>query len=421
MEKVLGIIAEYNPFHNGHLYHINKSKELVNPDYTVCIISGNFVQRGNVSIVDKWSKAEMALHAGANIVVELPTIYSISSAENFAEGCIKLLDSLKLDTVFSFGSECGDISVLEKFSDILYKEPPEYKSLLNHELQTGISYPKARENALLMYVNDIRKYANTLSASNNILGIEYLKAIKKLKSNILPITIKRNAVDHNSSETVDSFSSSTHIRELLCENKNISKLVPDFSYDILARQINSGKSVLDIVAFEREILYALRRMTLNEIRNLPDVTEGLANSILAAINSCNSYYQLIEKIKSKSYTMSRLHRILIYALLGITKEDMENSRKAKPYLRVLALDDKGKELLSKLSKSNPKLPVITSVKDFYKNSNNRVLNNMLNLDILATDIYTLEYLNDSQSNLDYTQKIVTLPKPEDYIKEDYIK
>ncbi len=315
MEKVLGIIAEYNPFHNGHLYHINKSKELVNPDYTVCVISGNFVQRGNVSIVDKWSKAEMALHAGANLVVELPTIYSISSAENFAEGCIKLLDSLKLDTVLSFGSECGDISVLEKFSDILYKEPPEYKSLLNHELQTGISYPKARENALLMYVNDIRKYANTLSASNNILGIEYLKAIKKLKSNILPITIKRNAVDHDSSETVDSFASSTHIRELLCENKNISKLVPDFSYDILARQINSGKSVLDIVAFEREILYALRRMTLNEIRNLPDVTEGLANSILAAINSCNSYYQLIEKIKSKSYTMSRLHRILIYALL----------------------------------------------------------------------------------------------------------
>ncbi len=416
MEKVLGIIAEYNPFHNGHLYHINQSKELVHPDYTVCIISGNFVQRGNVSIIDKWSKAEMAINAGANLVIELPTIYSISSAENFSEGCIKILDSFKLNTVLSFGSECGDINILERFADILYREPPEYKSLLNHEIQTGISYPKARENALLMYVNDIRKYANTLSCPNNILGIEYMKAIKKFKSNILPITFKRYGVTHNSNDIVDSFTSASHIRELLCENKNISKLVPDYTYEILARQINSGKSVLDIAAFEREILYALRRMTLNEIRNLPDVTEGLANSILSAVSSCNSYDELIEKIKCKSYTLTRIQRILLYALLGITKQDMDESRKVKPYVRVLGIDDKGKELLSELSRSNPKLQVITSVKDFYKNSNNRILSRMLNLDILATNIYTLEYLNDSQANLDYTQKIVTSQTKKDYLK-----
>lgn len=416
MEKVLGIIAEYNPFHNGHLYHINQSKELVHPDYTVCIISGNFVQRGNVSIIDKWSKAEMAINAGVNLVIELPTIYSISSAENFSEGCIKILDSFKLNTVLSFGSECGDINILERFADILYREPPEYKSLLNHEIQTGISYPKARENALLMYVNDIRKYANTLSCPNNILGIEYMKAIKKFKSNILPITFKRYGVTHNSNDIVDSFTSASHIRELLCENKNISKLVPDYTYEILARQINSGKSVLDIAAFEREILYALRRMTLNEIRNLPDVTEGLANSILSAVSSCNSYDELIEKIKCKSYTLTRIQRILLYALLGITKQDMDESRKVKPYVRVLGIDDKGKELLSELSRSNPKLQVITSVKDFYKNSNNRILSRMLNLDILATNIYTLEYLNDSQANLDYTQKIVTSQTKKDYLK-----
>ncbi len=416
MGKVLGIIAEYNPFHNGHLYHIEQSKELVNPDYTVCIISGNFVQRGNVSIIDKWSKAEMALHAGANLVIELPTIYSTSSAENFAEGCVKILDSFKLDTVLSFGSECGDINTLNKFAEILSKEPQEYKSLLNHELQTGISYPKARENALLMYVNDIRKYASTLSSPNNILGIEYLKAIKKLKSNILPLTVKRNAVDHDSEEIIENYASSTHIRELLCENKNITKLVPKFTYDILARQINSGKSVLDIAAFEREILYALRKMTLNQISNLPDVTFGLANSLMYAINSCNSYEKVISMVKSKTYTQSRVQRILLYALLGITKEDMQDSKKVKPYVRVLGLDDKGRELLSELSKSNSRLPVITSVKDFYNTSNNRSLTRMLNLDVLATNIYTLEYLQDSQANLDYTQKIVTLPKPEDYIK-----
>ena len=416
MGKILGIIAEYNPFHNGHLYHINQSKELVNPDYTVCIVSGNFVQRGNVSIIDKWSKTEMALRGGANLVIELPTIYSISSAENFSEGCIKILSSFKSDTVLSFGSECGDINTLDRFAEILYKEPPEYKSLLNHELQTGISYPKARENALLMYVNDIRKYANTLSCPNNILGIEYLKAIKRLKSNILPITLKRFGVEHDSSNIVDSFASATHIRTLLCENKDISKLVPRFTYDILARQINSGKSVLDIAAFEREILYSLRRMTNNEIKNLPDVTESLANSLIYAINSCNSYSEVIDMVKSKTYTLSRIKRILLYALLGITKDDMENSRKTKPYIRVLGLDEKGKELLSELAKSNSKVPVITSVKNFYTTSNNKILNRMLNLDILATNIYTLEYLNDSQANLDYTQKLVTLPTEKDYIK-----
>ena len=416
MGKILGIIAEYNPFHNGHLYHINQSKELVNPEYTVCIVSGNFVQRGNVSIIDKWSKTEMALRGGANLVIELPTIYSISSAENFSEGCIKILSSFKSDTVLSFGSECGDINTLDRFAEILYKEPPEYKSLLNHELQTGVSYPKARENALLMYVNDIRKYANTLSCPNNILGIEYLKAIKRLKSNILPITLKRFGVEHDSSNIVDSFASATHIRTLLCENKDISKLVPRFTYDILARQINSGKSVLDIAAFEREILYSLRRMTNNEIKNLPDVTESLANSLIYAINSCNSYSEVIDMVKSKTYTLSRIKRILLYALLGITKDDMENSRKTKPYIRVLGLDEKGKELLSELAKSNSKVPVITSVKNFYTTSNNKILNRMLNLDILATNIYTLEYLNDSQANLDYTQKLVTLPTEKDYIK-----
>lgn len=409
MGKILGIIAEYNPLHNGHLYHINQSKELVNPDYTVCIITGNFVQRGNVSIVDKWAKAEMALNAGANLVIELPTIYSISSAENFSEGCIKILNSFKLDTVLSFGSECGDINTLDTFADILYREPTEYKSLLTHELQTGISFPKARENALLMYVNNIRKYANTLSCPNNILGIEYLKAIKKTKSNILPITIKRYSVNHNSYNTVNSFASSTLIREMVCENKNISNLVPSYTYDILARQINKGKSVLDIIAFEREIIYALRKMNINEIRNLPDVNESLSNSIFTAINSSNSYNEVVEKIKSKTYTLTRIHRIMLYALLGITKNDILDSKKEKPYVRVLGLDNKGRELLSELSESNPKLPIITSVKDFLDKSNNRILNNMLNLDILATNIYTLEYLNDSKANLDYTQKLITIP------------
>ena len=203
MTKVLGIISEYNPFHNGHMYHLKEAKKRVYPDCTVCIMSGNFVQRGDTSLIDKWSKAEIALKCGVDLVLELPTVYAISSAENFANGSMKILESLSKDITLCFGSESGEIEVLEKFVDVLCKNPPEYVSLLEHELARGISFPKARENALLMYLNDIRKYANVLSGSNNILGIEYLKAIRQLNSKIAYTTVKRHSVDYNSLETVD--------------------------------------------------------------------------------------------------------------------------------------------------------------------------------------------------------------------------
>ena len=191
MDNVLAIIGEYNPFHNGHLYHLTEAKEKSHANYTIAIISGNFVQRGNTSIVDKWTKTRMAILNGIDLVIELPCVYSISSAENFATGAIKILNSLNIVDSISFGCETDDISILEEFADILISEPPEFKSLLAHELSTGISFPKARENALLMYVNDIRKYANILSSPNNILAIEYLKALNISKSNIRPLAIKR--------------------------------------------------------------------------------------------------------------------------------------------------------------------------------------------------------------------------------------
>lgn len=191
MENVLGIIGEYNPFHNGHLYHLNESKKVTNSNYTVAIISGNFVQRGNVSVVDKWTRAKMAILNGIDLVLELPTIYSISSAENFALGAIKTLNSLKLVDTISFGCELNDLSLLKEFANILTEEPEEFKSLLSHELSKGISFPKARENALLMYLNDLRKYANVLSSPNNILAIEYLKALNITKSTLEPVAVKR--------------------------------------------------------------------------------------------------------------------------------------------------------------------------------------------------------------------------------------
>ena len=194
MSNVLGIIAEYNPFHNGHLYHIKESIKQTDADYIVCIISGNFVQRGNTSIIDKWTKTKMAIAQGADLVLELPTIYATSSAENFAEGAIKIFDSLGIVNTLSFGIETKDLATLNNIANVVYQEPKEYVTMLNHELNKGVSFPKARENALMMYLNDIKRYANVLNGSNNILAIEYLKAIKKLKSPLKPVGIKREKV-----------------------------------------------------------------------------------------------------------------------------------------------------------------------------------------------------------------------------------
>ena len=197
MGKVLGIICEYNPFHNGHLYHLEQAKKITGSNYSIAILGGNFTQRGSTSIFDKWSKAEIALKNGIDLVIELPVLYSISSAENFAEGSIKILNSLKVVDYLCFGAETSDIDVLDDISDVLFKEPKIYKSLLSSELKKGISFPKARENALSMFLSNNSKYNNVLSSPNNILGIEYMKALKKYKSNIKPISIARFESNHN--------------------------------------------------------------------------------------------------------------------------------------------------------------------------------------------------------------------------------
>ena len=360
---------------------------------------------GDTSIIDKWSKAEIALKIGVDLVVELPTIYSISSAENFAEGAIKLLSAFGKDVTLSFGSECGDISALTQIANVLCSEPKEYLTILQHELAKGVSYPKARENALMFYLGDVRKYANILSSPNNILGIEYLKAMKKLKSNISAITIKRIGTDYNSVETVENIASATALRKLIFSNKDISSYLPTFSFDILKNNIKYGKIVNSISCFEREIIYTLRKMSLSDIENLQDVTEGLENSIKSASDSCNNLEDLINSIKSKRYTRSRIQRILLYSLLNITKKDKIDSYKINPYIRVLGVSHRGKNLLSQISE-NKKYPVITSVKKFIYNNINKVLKSMLEKDILASNIYTLGYEYDSKANLDYTKKLI---------------
>ncbi len=408
MSNVVAIIGEYNPFHNGHAYHLQKTKEITNADCVIAIVSGSFVQRGNVSLIDKWSKADMALSNGVDLVIELPTVYSISSAENFAYGAIKILNSLKVVDTLSFGSEFCDLDVLEKIADTLIEEPSEFKTLLEHELSKGVSFPKARENALLMYLNDIRKYANILSSPNNILAIEYLKALKRTKSKIKPMAIKRINVGYNDLGTKNNFASATAIRQKIIANTpaGLSKLMPSKSYKILYNSIQKGHYVKDITAFEKQILYVLRKMSTEEIANLPDVSEGLENSIKNAADSCNTINEFMNIVKTKRYTATRIQRILLYALLGITKDDMKNSYKVQPYIRVLGMSEKGKELLSTMSRFRNKLNVITSVKKYVDSNPNKELLNMLNIDINATNIYTLGYAKDSWSNLDYTHNMI---------------
>ena len=407
MSNVLAVIAEYNPFHNGHLYQFQKAKKDTDSKYSIAILGGNFTQRGSTSVIDKWSKAQMALDNGFDLVVELPLLYSISSAENFAEGSIKLLDSMKVVDFLSFGTETDDLQILDKIATILYEEPKAFKSLLSIELKKGISFPKARSNALMMYLKDIQKYTNILSSPNNILAIEYLKALKKYKSIIKPYSIQRFEADYNSNEITGNIASSTAIRNIV-KNDNIpllKKLLPESSFSILFENIKNGHIVSDLSVFEKEIIYNLRKMDINEIKDLPDVSEGLEHLIKKAADSCNTLNDLLNMISTKRYTKTRLQRILLYSLIGISKNDMDMSKKVYPYMRVLAFNDKGKFLVSEIAKANPKLEIITSVKRFMDLNTNRNYKIMMQKEILATNIYTLGFEQDSLSNLDYTKGI----------------
>ena len=406
MNGVLGIVSEYNPFHNGHLLHLQDSKKLTHTDFTIAVMSGNFVQRGDTSIVDKWTKTEMALKAGIDLVVELPTLYAISSAENFAEGAIKILNSLGIVDYVSFGSEIGEISPLNDVAQVLYKEPKEFSTLIARQLRSGLSYPKARELAIQMYFGSSQKYTEILENPNNILGIEYLKALKKYKSPIRPITLKRKYSDYNSADVKSGIASATAIRTMIQKNKNIHYVVPFETYELLEEKKECGQIIPSLSVFSKEIIYTLRKMTLSEIASLPDVSEGLENKIKAAANTSNTLEDLISKIKSKRYTQSRIQRILLYALLNISEKDINMSRRQVPYIRVLGFNKHGKKIISAIANQNPKIQIIVSVKKFMENNTDKHLHTMMSRDIFATNVYTLGYGNGSLANLDYTHKVI---------------
>lgn len=247
-----------------------------------------------------------------------------------------------------------------------------------------------------------------MSEPNNILGIEYLKAMRKQNSLIRGVTISREKVGHNDIKSKDSFANSSTIRDYIHKNKfsEIIHTVPENVSSLLKNKLDRGEVIQDLSTFEREIVYALRKMKIEEIADLPDVTEGLENTIKTAANTYNNLEDIISLIKSKRYTYSRISRIMLYALLNITKKDMAMSMKEQPYIRVLGFNKEGEFLLSEIASQNPKLPIITSVKKFTETNSNKNLQRMLDIDIFATNVYTLGYEYNSLCNLDYTKNII---------------
>ena len=394
--NITGIITEYNPFHNGHLYHLSEAKKNTNADAIVCVMSGNFVQRGGPAIIDKWKRTEMALNNGVDLIIELPTYYAVSSAEFFAKGSVSILHHLGVVNNLFFGSECGNVDKLTAISKILVNEDSELKSLIKEHLAKGDTYAKAREKSLIEYLKD-EEINKIVTSSNSILGIEYIKSSLRLNSNISPSTLKREWSNFNDKNLSKSFSSATAIRELL-KNKNslenLKNLIPEESYKIFSKlQDEDYHLVFDEDMF-KFIRYKIQTNCIN-FNNLYEITEGLENKLIKELYSSNSYEDFILKVKSKRYTYSKISRILTHIYLGLDSNNFLNIDDPNNlYARVLGFNKTGREVLS-LIKRNSSIPLITKVPRFTNNP-------LLKFDIQATAAYSI-LNNKINPNKDYLQ------------------
>ena len=405
INNVLGIICEYNPFHNGHLSHIEKSKKLTNATHTIVLMSGNFTQRSEPAIIDKWSRAEMAILNGVDLVIELPNIFATASAEDFAYGAIKIFKELKIVSKLSFGSECGDIKKLENLADLFLIQPEEFMYHLENALSTGISYPSALSKATDLTLKS-KVYSSILNNPNNVLGIEYIKQIKQQNFPVTAITIQRTE-PHNTDDnsTISNISSGSRIRKAIIQNEEFKQSVPQNVYNIL---LNNLKYITtsSLKPFEDILFYNILTMSLDELANIQDVSEGLENRIKKAAFISKNYEELVSNIKSKRYTKSKVRRILLNILLKTTKKDMHTAKSMKPYIRVLGFNNKGKDLIKLIAENNPKLDIIVSVSSFEKENTNKSKSKIFNKDILSTDLYSLSTTPYLPIKLDYTQKVV---------------
>ena len=360
--KISAIIAEYNPFHNGHLYHLNKTKTELKPDITIAIMSGNFVQRGKMAVIPKDIRAKIAIENGFDIVIELPTLYAINNAEYFSFGAINLIKNIP-NTTLSFGSECGDINKLTKIANLTKTE--EYNKLLKQNL-TNNSYAVSSVNAL-------NTLANNFSGSNNILAIEYLKAIENFGNKITPYTIKR-IDNYNDINIKNEFISASAIRDL--KNKEYAtNYMPKNSFDALDFKINNK-------AYEDFVLSTIFNIKNEELKNILDVSEGLENRIKDAINKTNNFEDFIKEISTKRYSNSRINRILLNAVLDIKKDDYLNYN--LDYASVLAIK---KSKINMLGYLNNYTKIITKYADTKLLTNKE--KQIYDIDIKANKLYSI--------------------------------
>jgi len=417
--KILGLITEYNPFHNGHLYHLNASKEITGATHTIAVMSGNFLQRGEPAIVHKWERAKMAVKSGVDLVIEIPTSYACATAELFAYGSVSLLNKLGAVNCISFGSEIGNIDLLSEVVDVLTSCSHEFEEILKSHVNLGFTFPVARSMAIIKYFEEIKGYnaeklisiSDIIKNPNNILGIEYLKAIKNLKSSITPYTITRKSAHYHSKDiTNTSIASATAIREHLFNNNalaTLSSVLPSTTFNILSTGIQNDIAPIFSTDFQQSILSILRRSRLDDIKNVFDVVEGLENRIFQCSNKANTLIELYNCIKSKRYTMTRIQRILMHILLNINKDDIFqfNNNGGPQYARILAFNYKGREILQTL-KSTSSIPIISNLKHY--RPQNKTAEQMLNIDIRATNIYSLAFKN-----------VQSIPGQLDYITSPY--
>ncbi|MGN0402670.1 MAG: nucleotidyltransferase [Acetatifactor sp.] len=364
--KINGIIAEYNPFHNGHKYHLETTRRLTGADYTVAVISGNFVQRGGPALTDKHTRAEMALRNGADLVLELPPYYATASAECFAYGAVAVLEGLGLITNLSFGSECGNLDILSRIASLLAEEPEDFTCILKSKLCEGLTFPAARAAAISRYFSDSEIPAHILSSPNNILGIEYLKALFRLNSSIVPLTIKRHDSGYHSDKTTGKYCSASALRKALLSSVPISELtesIPGPAAALLSSVPQTASFVCED-DFSEILYYKLLSERDRGYEEYPDVSRELSDRIRNRLSEYRGFNAFCNLLKTKELTYTRVSRCLLHIMLDL-KEDtpsLVRGKSAVPYVRVLGFQRAASELLSCLSKSSS-IPIITRLAD----------------------------------------------------------
>lgn len=394
--SVLGIIVEYNPFHNGHLHLINEARKKENFEGIICIMSGNFLQRGEPALCHKWARAEMALSAGADLIIELPFCFAVRSAYYFARGGISLLASTGIVSHIAFGSESCDTQKLNTLAEYWLEESTEFKSKLRYYLDQGLNFPSARSRALEDIIDEKDSLKDFIKNPNDILGVEYLRNIKEKKLNITPMVIKRTGSGYHSTE-LGKIASATAIRQALKNKVPLEKIresLPTASFDILKEEIEKGYAPVLEEELGNLILFKLRTMPEKNLINIYEVKEGLEGRFLKAAFQSATVEELRHHIKTKRYSMTRINRTLLYALLDFTWEQAQLFDEYGPqYIRILGFSETGQKLLKKIKKTSP-LPIISrgsEVKRALIKNENPVLREMLSLDIKAGNIYSLLY------------------------------